>query len=225
MLNRFTAKQYLLFDLDGTISDPVEGITKSAVYALNELGYEVPDKATLASFIGPPLQETFGVYFGMDAKQVTKAVAKYREYYAPHGIYENQLYPGIYELLELLHSQNRRIVLATSKATPFAEQILKQHGIDHFFTFVSGSELSGERVNKREVIEYAMANSGATLADTVMIGDRKHDILAANALGLDSIAVLFGYGSREELTAAQPSALAADVEELRCMLCGDRLAL
>jgi len=220
-MHDYTTKSYILFDLDGTVTDPKEGITKAVQHALRSLGVAADNLDELTKFIGPPLQQSFQEFYGFDAATAAIAVDKYREYYGPQGIFECLLYPGITELLQLLASQGRKVLLATSKPTVYAERILDYWHLRSFFHFVAGSELSGERVAKQEVISYALEQCSIPPAEALMIGDRRHDIQGANALGVPCLAVAYGYGDLEELTAAQPAAIVHSVAELQKLLCGD----
>ncbi|MBE6676410.1 MAG: HAD family hydrolase [Ruminococcaceae bacterium] len=202
--------KYALFDLDGTLTDPGEGITKSVQYALDKFGIHVEDRKQLFCFIGPPLHESFEVYYGFSRPDAMKAVDYYREYYAVKGIFENLVYDGIPEVLAKLRDSGVGICLATSKPEVFAKQILEHFGLDGYFTAVAGSEMDGTRTKKAEVVERALGLLGNPDAgDCVMIGDREHDVLGGAAHGLDTIGVLFGYGSREELEHAGATYIAA----------------
>ena len=202
--------KYALFDLDGTLTDPGEGITKSVQYALDKFGIHVEDRKQLFCFIGPPLHESFEVYYGFSRSDAMKAVDYYREYYAVKGIFENLVYDGIPEALAKLRDSGVRICLATSKPEVFAKQILEHFGLDGYFTAVAGSEMDGTRTKKAEVVERALGLLGnPDVGDCVMIGDREHDVLGGAAHGLDTIGVLFGYGSREELEHAGATYIAA----------------
>ena len=208
-------KQFLLFDLDGTLTDPKVGITKSVQHALAHYGITVDNRNDLLPFIGPPLRDSFKQFYGFSDEGATGAIDKYREYFSETGIYENSVYPGIDHLLETLNNQGKTLILATSKPTVYAKRILQHFHIDQFFTFISGSELDGRRTDKSEVIQYAFAHCpDATLDNAVMIGDRKHDITGANKVGIDSIGVLYGYGDYEELSAAGATRIVKDVSEL-----------
>ena len=204
-----------LFDLDGTLTDPKLGITKSVRYALNSFGIDVPDLGDLIKFIGPPLWESFEGFYGFSHADADLAVAKYREYFKDTGIYENALYPGVPEMLETLKNSGKVVTLATSKPTVFAARILEYFKIDACFSCVVGSELSGERSRKSEVIRCVLDNfPHIPSREAVMIGDREHDITGAGEVGIDSIGVTYGYGSREELTAAGATALTDTIGEL-----------
>lgn len=207
--------QYLLFDLDGTLTEPKVGITKSVAYALEYYGIHVEDLDSLCPFIGPPLKESFMKYYGFDDAKAEEAVEKYREYFRPHGVYENEVYTGVPEMLKELHAMGKTLVLATSKPTVFAKIILEHFGLAPYFSVVVGSELDGTRVNKDEVVECALEEAGITDKSlAVMIGDRKHDMLGAKKNGLDAIGVLYGHGSYEELEAQGPDVIVETVEEL-----------
>ena len=211
--------QYIFFDLDGTLTEPKVGITKSVAYALEYYGIHVEDLDTLCAFIGPPLKESFMKYYGFDDAKAEEAVEKYREYFRPYGIYENEMYEGVDNLLKNLKECGTTIVLATSKPTVFAEIILKHFGLCSYFDCVVGSELDGTRVKKGEVIAYALEEIGVTdKSKVVMIGDRDNDILGAKENGLDCIGVLYGHGSRKELEAAGADMIVATVEEIEKFL-------
>lgn len=206
---------YILFDLDGTLTDPGLGITNSVVHALKKYGIEVEDRTSLYKFIGPPLIDSFEKYFGFSHEEAVKSVDYYREYYKDKGIYENKVYDGIENLLEMLCDKGKKIILATSKPELFAREILRHFGLDKYFLFAAGSTMSETRTNKAEVIEYALSECGITdKSAVVMVGDREHDIIGANKNGIDSIGVLFGYGSREELETAGATYIAETVEDI-----------
>ena len=211
----------ILFDLDGTLTDPKEGITKSVQYALARMGITVTDRDTLIPFIGPPLLHSFRQCYQMDDEQAAAAVRYYREYFSQTGLYENAVFAGIPSLLQRLRDQNRTLVVATSKPTVFSVTILKHFGLIGYFKEIVGSNLDGTRTEKHEVIAYALSLLGEVNPHrTIMVGDRKHDILGAKMNGIPCIAVAYGYGTMDELTAAAPEFLAATVEELTAQLCG-----
>ena len=205
----------VLFDLDGTLTDPQTGITRSVQYALRHMGITEPDLKKLIHFIGPPLVSSFRESYGMDEKQAKEAVRYYREYFSETGIFENAVYPGIFDLLTNLRHAGAILAVATSKPGVFAKRILDHFELSGFFYFVAGSNLDGSRVEKSEVIQYAMGNlPSAGVLPVVMVGDRKHDIIGARANRIDSIAVGYGYGSKEELDKAEPTYFMNSVEEL-----------
>jgi phosphoglycolate phosphatase len=207
-------KRALLWDLDGTLTEPRDGIIRSIQYALEKSGRAAPPESELLWTIGPPLQESFATLVPeADALENRRLVELYRERFADVGIFENSVYPGIRELLGTL-SEFRHFV-ATSKPWVYAEPILKRFELAPFFTRIYGAELSGERSNKGELIEHLLRQEGVPPREAVMIGDRKHDILGAKRAGIASIGITWGYGSPEELSEAGADALAASPEELR----------
>lgn len=216
------AYRVVLFDLDGTLTDPKPGITRSVQYALRRLGIVVDDLERLTPFIGPPLAESFRRYYHLSDADIVRAIASYREYFGVTGLYENAVYPGIPALLETLTQQGATLAVATSKPTTYAERILTHFDLTHHFALVAGSNLDGTRTAKVEVIEHALATlpraEQLQRAACVMIGDREHDVLGARAAGIASIAVAYGYGSLRELAAARPAHLARSVAELAALL-------
>jgi phosphoglycolate phosphatase len=216
----------VLFDLDGTLTDPKAGITRSIQHALRKRGRPVPHADALEGLIGPPLEHSFRSHFAMTPAEARQAVEDYREYFAERGLYENELYPGIPELLAELRRSGLRLGLATSKPTVFAERILTHFEIAPHFECVVGSFLDGRRVEKAEVIADALAAlPGVTRAGALHVGDRRHDVDGARANGIGAIAVGWGYGTREELTLAEPQALVDSVPALRRLLLLDLLEL
>ena len=195
------AYKYVLFDLDGTLTDPYEGISKSVQYSLESFGIEEKDEDILKKFIGPPLKESFMKFYGFDEEKALKAVEKYRERYITTGVYENALIDGVKDTLAILKEKGIRIFLATSKPQPLAEVILKHFGITEYFDFIGGADFNYNRDEKWQVIEYVFENSGIQdRENALMIGDRMHDIIGAKKTGLKCLCVLCGYGSREEFT-------------------------
>lgn len=212
-------KKYFLFDLDGTLTDPGVGITNSVAYALKSYGITVEDRTSLYSFIGPPLKESFERFYGFSPEQADEAVGKYREYFGEKGLMENKAYDGILPMLEELKGKGARLLVATSKPTCYAREILENFGMLSCFEFVAGSNLDGSRVKKDEVIAYALQEMGiCCLEEAVMIGDREHDIIGAKKCGISSIGVLYGYGSREELEKHGADRIVESVGELRTRL-------
>lgn len=195
--------QYYLFDLDGTLTDSGMGITNSVKHALKKYGIEEQNMEILKKFIGPPLAESFQKYYGFSEEESRRAIGYYREYYQKDGIFENEVYDGIPELLETLKGAGKTLIVATSKPELFAEQILEHFKLAPYFDCIAGASMDESRVDKAEVIAYALKKYGTEAKEgMVMIGDREHDIIGAKKNGLDSIGVLFGYGSREELEKA-----------------------
>lgn len=214
---------YILFDLDGTLTDSGEGITNSVMYALKKYGIEVKDKSELYKFIGPPLTESFSKYYGFSPEEAVKAVECYREYYRSGGIFENRVYDGIEDLLVKLKSHGKILIIVTAKPEPFAVQVLEHFHLAKYFTYIAGSSLNETRTKKEEVIQYALESCNITdLSKVVMVGDREHDILAAKMLGIDAIGVLFGYGGKDELEKAGADFIVNTAEEIgRLIVTGD----
>lgn len=210
----------VLLDLDGTLTDPKHGITKSVQYALAKLGIDPPDPDELTGFIGPPLHLTFAQQYSLDTSEVSQAVAYYREYFSAYGLYENQMYPGIPRMLQQLHRVSRHLVVATSKPTLFAERILEHFGIRPFFEHVVGSHLDGTRSAKSDVITDSLERYPG-IRHAIMIGDREHDVMGAHHNGIDSIGVTYGYGSLAELNAARATYLANTVDEIASIVSGN----
>ncbi|MBE5976474.1 MAG: HAD family hydrolase [Paenibacillaceae bacterium] len=196
-------KDYLLFDLDGTLTDPKEGITKSVRHALHAFGIEAENLDDLCCFIGPPLKDSFMEYYGFTESDAQKAVEIFREYFSSQGIFENKVYEGTRESLEALVKSGKKLYVASSKPEVFVRMILKHFELDSYFEFMGGADFEEIRVKKADVIRYVLDTCGIRdISKTVMIGDRKHDILGAKEFGMESVGVLYGYGSREELTKA-----------------------
>lgn len=211
-------KQLILFDLDGTLTDPKEGITRSFQYALEKLGYREDDLEELTKVIGPPLWDSFQDFYGMTWEQANQGVQFYRERYRKQGLFENKLIPGIPELLIDLKLAGKKLAVATSKPTVYSITILEHFGIDQPFDEIIGSNLDGTRINKDEIIRHVLSLFDVTPDQAVMIGDRKHDILGAKANQMESIGVLFGYGSTEEFQQSGADRIVATVDELRQLL-------
>lgn len=204
----------ILFDLDGTLTDPKIGITKSVRYALEKFHISVKDLDELIPFIGPPLAGSFMEFYGMSEAESKQAVEFYREYFATEGIFENQLYDGISALLQLLVKQGRTIILATSKPKVFAEKVLVHFNIAEYFNEIHGSELDGTLTDKGELIQHIINLHHLKKNETIMIGDRKFDIIGAKHNGIDSIGVGYGYGSEAEILTAEPTRYFKTIEEL-----------
>lgn len=213
--------QTVLFDLDGTLTDPGEGITNSVAHALRRMGYEVPEREALYKFIGPPLVDSFCRYYGMTPEQGVQAVACYREYFADRGLFENLVYPGIPELLAELKQQGKTVLVASSKPEFYVRKILDHFALSQYFDVIAGASMDQSKVEKSLIVAEALQRAGVQDHSTaVMVGDREFDVQGARTVGLPCIGVLFGYGSSAELTAAGALALAADVAQLRGLLLG-----
>ena len=199
-------KKYFLFDLDGTLTDPKVGITTCVQYALHSFGIEEPDLDKLEPFIGPPLKDSFMEFYGMDERQAEEAVEKYRERFSDKGLFENEIYPGIARMLQILSGKGFRLAVASSKPTVFVEKILEHFGIRQYFKAVVGSELDGSRSSKDQVVMEALhqlfGDKPILCNEVYMIGDRRFDVEGARAMRVDSVGVTDGYGGMEELREA-----------------------
>lgn len=211
-------KKYILFDLDGTLTDPMEGICKSAAKGLAHFGIEA-DYHDLTFFIGPPLLDTYRDHYGMSDEQAREAVRVFREYFQPVGIYENEIYPGIEQMLKELEEKGCFLAMATSKPEAFAEIVLKHFHIRQYIKVLAGATMDEGRTGKAEVLAYALEQMNIPdLKEAVMVGDRSYDVKGAQAMGMDSVGVLYGYGSRTELEEAGATKIAESVEDLKNIL-------
>lgn len=209
--------KYIFFDLDGTLTDPKEGITKCVQYALDCYGiHEETDN--LLDFIGPPLVDSFMEFYGFSEDKALAAVEKYRERFAKIGIFENKVYDGVCEMLQKLTDSGRVPVLATSKPKVFADVIVKKFRLRPYLKMVSGSELDGTRNNKDEVIEYALKKLGCPVESVIMVGDRRQDIIGAKKCGVASCGVRFGYAEPNELEEAGADYIVNSIDELTELL-------
>ena len=209
-----TDDTHIFFDLDGTLTDPGLGITNSVMHALARFGIRVDDRTSLYKYIGPPLMDSFREFNGFSDDEARAAVAAYREYFSVTGLFENEVYPGIPELLERLKAAGKKLVVATSKPEAFSLRILEHFDLLPYFDFVAGASMDETRAQKWQVIRWAQ-DSFCRPGDRIcMVGDRKHDVEGAARCGLPCLGVLYGYGSREELDAAGACALAASPAEI-----------
>ena len=206
---------YIFLDLDGTITNPAEGITKCFEYALNHFGIKVESRAELEQFIGPPLRKSFMEGFGFEEEKATEAVVKYRERFTPIGMYENEVYEGMEQALQSLKEAGKILIVATSKPEHMAKKILAHFKLDSYFDDICGSCDDSNRNEKDEVIRYALEKHGITdLGDVLMVGDRKFDVIGAAKCGLKCMGVLYGFGDREELEQAGAAYIAETVEDM-----------
>ena len=195
--------KYIFFDLDGTLTDPGEGITKSVEYALNKYGIQVEDRRSLYKFIGPPLNDSFSEFYGFDEEKAMEAVSFYREYFGVTGLFENEVYDGIVSVLETLKERGMHLLVATSKPEEYSVRILEKFDLIKYFDFVCGATMSGSRVKKADIIAYALESAGVKdKSEVLMVGDRHHDIDGAKVNRLASMGVTYGYGDRAELEEA-----------------------
>ena len=204
---------HLLFDLDGTLTNPYQGITACIRYAFQQLGQPLPEESALSEWIGPPLQDSFIQVLGC-AEQATEAVRLYRERFATVGLYENEVYEGIPAMLEEVARSPHTAWVCTSKPRLFAEKIVAHFQLAPFFQGVYGSDLNGDRTHKDELIAHLLTTEGIDVADAVMIGDRHHDIDGAKHNGVSAIGVTWGFGTVQELTAARADCLCHEPGEL-----------
>ena len=197
-------REHLFFDLDGTLTDSMLGITKATQYALKRYGIEVEDLNELRPFVGPPLHESFMKYYNFNEKDAQDAILVFREYYNETGWLENVPYEGIESVLQELIACGKKLYVATSKPEWMAKRVLDHFGLSVYFTFIGGADDAESRVKKGDVIQYVLDQCNLNDKDSiVMIGDREHDIIGAHKKGIDAVGVLYGYGDREEMEQIQ----------------------
>ena len=205
----------IIFDLDGTLINSKPGIVKSFQYSLSRFNIVEKDLAKIENFIGPPLKESFQNHYKLDDKLSDKAVEYYREYYREKGIFDHQLYSGIEELLKKLKQDNKRLFIATSKLEIFAKQIIDFFSLNSYFEIIVGENPAKNIFQKTDAIKFVLdKNKDISTTDVIMVGDREYDIVGAKNNNIDSIGVLYGYGSRQELQAAGADYLVKSVNEL-----------
>lgn len=219
MKNLMKEKKYILFDLDGTLTDPKEGITKSFQYALAHYGIDEPDLDKLEVVIGPPLRDSFVDFYGFTKEKAREAEMKYRERFSTIGMYENFIYDGIASMLHKLREEGKMLAIASSKPTIFVEKILEHFEIKEYFHHIIGSNLDGTRSDKAEVVDTAIAGFGQVdKCDIIMVGDRKFDVIGAHERGIEVIGVSYGYGGEEELEEAGADYVVNSVVDLEKLL-------
>ena len=207
--------KYLLFDLDGTLTDSGEGITKAVKYALEYFDIQVEDLNELRKFIGPPLRDSYKKFYDFDDEKAEVGIKKFREYYVDKGIYENKVYDGVEETLKTLKDMGKTLIVATSKPEAHAEIVLNHFDLAKYFDFICGADLEETRVKKSDVIRYALESADIKdSSDAVMIGDREHDILGAKENNLKSIGVLYGFGDVVELTQARADFVVEKIQDI-----------
>lgn len=228
----------VLLDLDGTLVDSGRGITNAVMYALDKMNIPIPDRNELYRFVGPPISESFNNFFGLSGEENDRAVRLYREYYREKGLFEDEIYDGVPKLLIRLKRAGLTLILATAKPREFAERLLRHFDFFKYFDLIVGASMDASLIRKNDIIRRAVEAAadlkpygaacggrkssgkpdpgenevGAT--DTVMVGDRDLDILGAKAAGIDSIGVLYGYGSYEEIKNAAPTHIAKTAREV-----------
>lgn len=208
---------YIFFDLDGTLTNPETGITKSVMYALEKYGIK-EDKSNLLRFIGPPLKDSFRDFYGFDDDKCMEAIKYYRERYGTIGLFENEVYCGIIDVLKELKENGRKLYVATSKPTFFSKQIMDRFGLAEYFEYLSGSDLSEKNSDKALVIKAALDYCKAPKDEVLMVGDRKYDIIGAQKNGIKSAGVLYGFGTRKELCGAGADFIFENVNDLKKIL-------
>lgn len=215
-LNNFMPPKFenILFDLDGTLTDPKEGIVNSILYALKKLDITENFVNELVTFIGPPLRDSFAKRYDLSITHAEKAVSIYREYFSTKGLFENELYPGVTELLETLSAQKCRLFVVTSKPTVYAERILMHFSLDKYFIKIIGSNLDNTLTDKTELIAHVVSTLGLDAGSSVMVGDRKFDMIGARNNSMKAIGVTYGYGSLQELLFEKPYLIVNNCREL-----------
>lgn len=211
----------ILFDLDGTLTDPFEGITRSVQYALRHFHIDEPDLVALTPYIGPPLKESFQILHGLSDEQAAEALVQYRVRFSDVGMFENRVYDGVPAMLQALRAAGHRLAVATSKPTVFSVKILEHFGLASYFDEIVGSELDGRRVEKADVIAEAMRRMDAAPDNCCMVGDRRFDIEGAHQNGIKAIGVTYGYAEPGELEAAGAVSIVQSVAELEDYLIND----
>lgn len=211
--------KHVFFDLDGTLTDPFEGITSSFSYALSKFGIEIKDPTELKRVIGPPLMDSFQNFYHLSYDDAAAANGYYREYFAKYGLMQNKLYEGIPTLLDLLRSKGKKLYVATSKPIEFAIQVLDGFDITKYFEFVSANNFADERHTKAQVIQYIFDTYPNIQKDEcLMVGDRKYDIEGAKPFGIKTAGVLFGYAEDGELEKAGADYICPTVKDLETLI-------
>ena len=204
----------ILFDLDGTIINPKEGIFNSIKHSLVQLNLPIPSDKEMEKFIGPPLIDSYSKYFNLPQEEAIKAVNFYRDFYIKKGIHQNLLYNHVKEVLQYLSRKNYQLLIATSKPTPFAIEIINHYKLDSFFIDIIGAKLDNTRKDKTEIISFALKANNLDSNKSIMIGDTIYDIIGAKDNNLTSVGVTYGYGSKKELESINPDYIINDIKEL-----------
>ena len=211
--------KYILFDLDGTLTESAPGIINSIRYALRRLNLPELSDSELQRFIGPPLIDSFGRYCGLSREKALEATDVYREYFSEKGLFENSVYSGVPECLHRLKSAGLRLAVATSKPEVFARRIIEHFGLAGYFEVIRGIPLCDELMTKSQVIALALSELGVNdISEAIMVGDREHDVLGARENGLGCVGILYGYGSREELEGAGADYICETASDLADLL-------
>lgn len=204
----------ILFDLDGTLTDPAQGLTLGFEYALYKMGMPPESREELRRFIGPPLLDVWQTEYGLTKAEAERMIAVFREYYDIYGWWDNTPYAGIAEQLGILKSRGYRLLVATSKPERTAKRVLSLFDLDKYFDFIGGAESGSERYTKTAVLKYVLESTGANTESAILVGDRMYDREGAGAVGIDSLGVLWGHGSREEIESAGFTRIIKDVDDL-----------
>lgn len=216
--------QHILFDLDGTLSNPQDGIINSIVYSLDKMKFYEYTKETLLKFIGPPLKYSFSTYFSFTKAETELAIKYYREFFDEKGLYQNEIFPDIPILLDELKRSDKKLFIATSKPTVYAKKIIDRFGLSDLFVDIVGGELDGGGSDKTEVIKHILDTFNiGDRSDCIMVGDTKFDVIGANENHIDAVAVTYGFGQREELEHVKPKYIVNTIEELSIILTGRKL--
>ncbi len=208
---------HIFFDLDGTITNSAPGITNAIIYARKKWGMEPGTNADYLKFIGPPMPRSYEEFWGFSHEDAVRFLADYREYFAERGLFENEVYPGVIELLDALKNAGKRMYVATTKPTGFSERIAEHFGFAQYFDMVSGSSLTADNT-KYDVIENARKACGADMSDAVMIGDKAHDVEGAHKHGIPCVGVTWGFAAPSELEDAGADYIVNTAEELQRLL-------
>lgn len=209
----------ILFDLDGTLTDPKVGIVNSVKYALKKLGKEESSDERITNTIGSPLKNIFKDLYNLNDEDIKIAINMYREYFSTQGMLENEVYPGMKDLLNDLYKANKKLIVATLKPTVYTVEILKNFKLDEYFYFISGTDLEAENISKTRVIMKSLEELGDEAEkEIVMIGDRNHDMIGAKSNNIDSIGVLYGYGTEDELKSEGAKYIVNSIDELRNLI-------
>lgn len=205
----------IMFDVDGTIFDTVEGVSASILYALEKMGEKPLPAETLRKFIGPPLIDGFMQFAGFSEEKANTAIAYYREFYTPKGVYMAKLYDGIESLFSDLYNAGKNLFVISSKPTVFVQKLFAKYSIDKYFKDIAEVRFDNCEISKADLIESVIKKYGLDISDTVMIGDRKFDIDGAKEIGVRSIGVTYGFGSRDELLRHGADFIADSAEEIK----------
>lgn len=206
--------EYILFDMDGTITDSYDAVVNSFIYALDSFGNKDYHKRDMRIVLGPPLRQSFHEQFGFDEETSIEAVKKYRERYKKYFLLEHKIYPGIEKLLKSLNDKGYKLVLATSKPLEFATKILEKFDLTKYFYFLGGASMEAKRDTKEKVLEYIFENLKIQKDKAILVGDRCYDLIGAEYMGIDAMGVLYGYGDFEELNKYKSVYLAKTVEDI-----------